>query len=226
MNKNVFITGMGLCKKTPNKGSSYKLELPRTVKTILKAEELALAATSTAVKQAGSPLSSSCGIIFGVDNAIDGCKSQFFKGLLNDGPLGASPLLFPYTSPNIITAQITIAFTIKGEDITITSGPFSFLKALGYGFELLHRGIMQSAIVGGISENEAMVIMLEALTPRKLRSKKKGKIVLGEIIRHEDCLSGNGVTIGSIEDSFRMMENALKEKDVLHVVCGMSHIKT
>lgn len=212
MNREVFITGLGFCKEAP-----INIEMKRTVKTFLKVEELALAATSMALKQTGFHFNGDGGIVFGIDNAIDECKYQFFNELLADGPLGVSPLLFTYTSPNVITAQVTIAFGIKGEDITITNGPLSFLKAMGYGVELLKNGVMQSVIVGGVSKNEAMVVMLEVLTPHELRRKKERGVVLGKVMWYEDTLSDVGVTIVSIEDSFRLMENSLKGETELHI---------
>src|SRR3970040_2977762 len=136
MDKKISIAGAGTCREVPG-----KIETPKAVKTVIKAEELALAAGAAALKQSRNG-ELETGIVFGIDNAIDRCKEEFFKGLLAEGPIGASPLLFPYTSHNAITAQATIAFGIKGEDITITSGASSFLKAIEYGFELLHGDVM------------------------------------------------------------------------------------
>ena len=171
----IYITGVGICRQVP-----VKIETPKAVKTVIKAEELALAAVSAALKQIRN-LELETGIVFGIDNAIDRCKEEFFKGLLAEGPIGASPLLFPYTSHNAITAQATIAFGIKGEDITITSGASSFLKAIEYGFELLHRSVMKSVIAGGISENEAMVVVMESLTPDEAQRKRGAGISLKEV---------------------------------------------
>lgn len=201
----MYITGAGLCKE-----ASASIETIRPVKTVIKAEELALAAASMALRQAGLDNLENSAVVFGIDNAIDGCKAEFFKGLLQDGPIGASPLLFPYTSSNAITAQVTIAFGIKGEDITITDGALSFLKAICYGLELLNRGVIQSAIIGGISENEAMALVIEAL------SMERQKKLCVKIINYEDPLkdvvSQDKITIESIEDSFRLMNNAIKGK--------------
>lgn len=223
MSLGVFITGVGSCKEVPT-----NIETIKSVKTLLRAEELALAATSIALKQTGfslvqaANLNQHCGIIFGIDNAIDRCKSDFFRGLLSDGPLGASPLLFPYTSTNAITAQVTIAFAIKGENITITSGPLSFLKAVGYGFELLNRGVMQSVFAGGASENEAMVIKMEVLDKGEIVNRS----VIGELIVCKDAPPEDWESIGQIEDSFRLMENALKKSDRLNLAGYMLRVKT
>lgn len=202
---------MGLCKDPPD-----RIETIKTVRTVIRSEELALAATSVALKQAGwnppcTPSllkegSGESGIIFGIDNAIDNCKTEFFEGLLNDGPIGASPLLFPFTSSNAITAQITIAFGIKGEDITITDGPLSFLKAIDYSLELLNRRVIISAIVGGVSENEAMVLVVEHIDIKE----EKNRFVLAEIMKHKNSLLASNIALKSIEDSFRIVEDFLK----------------
>lgn len=205
MDKKIFITGMGTCREAP-----AHIETPKAVKTLLKAEELSLAAVSSALKQAGN-LGLDTGIVFGIDNSIDRCKAEFFKGLLAEGPIGASPLLFPYTSHNAITAQATIAFGIKGEDITIVSGATSFLKAVGYGFELLHRGVMNAVIAGGVSENMAMVIVMERLTHDEAQ-KKKG-VFFREISGYNDAFFSREVK--TIEESFNIVEVFLKGENKL-----------
>ena len=209
MHTRIFITGMGTCGEAP-----AHIETLKPVKTVLKAEELSLAAVSAAMRQIRN-LELDAGIVFGIDNSIDRCKAEFFKGLLAEGPIGASPLLFPYTSHNAITAQATIAFGIKGEDITIVSGAASFLKAVGYGFELLHRGIMNAVIAGGVSENRAMVIIMERLTPDEAQKKKEAGISLKELTGHKSSLPRGEVEIKSIEESFSVVEGFLQGKDKL-----------
>lgn len=225
----MYITGAGLCKE-----ALASIETIRPVKTVIKAEELALAAASMALRQAGLDNLENSAVVFGIDNAIDGCKAEFFKGLLQDGPIGASPLLFPYTSSNAITAQVTIAFGIKGEDITVTGGASSFLKAIEYGFELLHRGVMKSVIAGGVSENEAMVIVMERLTPDEAQKKRGAGISLKEVTgsllttcrdRYESPLTRDEVEIKSIENSFRMVEGFLQGKSKLVTADWMLQVK-
>lgn len=219
MDKKIFITGMGRCREAPD-----HIETPKAVKTVIKAEELSLAAVSAALKQIRN-LGLDTGIVFGVDNAIDRCKAEFFKGLLTEGPIGASPLFFPYTSHNAITAQATIAFGIKGEDITIVSGASSFLKAVGYGFELLHRGVMKSVIAGGVSENGAMVIVMESLTPDEAQKKKEAGISLKEVTGHKSPLPRDEVEIKSIEESFHIAEGFLQGKGKLVTAGWILQIK-
>ena len=209
MDTMIYITGVGTCRQVP-----VKIETPKAVKTVIKAEELALAALSAALKQIRN-LELETGIVFGIDNAIDRCKEEFFKGLLAEGPICASPLLFPYTSHNAITAQATIAFGIKGEDITITSGASSFLKAIEYSFELLHRSVMKSVIAGGISENEAMVVVMERLAPDEAQRKRGAGISLKEVTCFKNPLPRDGVEIKSIEDSFRLVEDFIKGENKL-----------
>lgn len=208
MDKRIFITGMGKCREAP-----AHIETPKAVKTVLKAEELSLAAVSSALKQVGNP-GLDTGIVFGIDNSIDRCKAEFFKGLLAEGPIGASPLLFPYTSHNAITAQATIAFGIKGEALTIVSGAASFPKAIGYGFELLNRGVMNAVIAGGVSENGAMVIVMERLTNDELGIRNNG-IILKEVTCFKNPLPRDEVEIKSIEDSFHIVEDFLQGKGKL-----------
>ncbi|MDP2681752.1 MAG: beta-ketoacyl synthase N-terminal-like domain-containing protein [Deltaproteobacteria bacterium] len=210
MDTRIFITGMGICREGPS-----HIETPKPVKTVLRAEELTLAALSAALKQIRNLELDTTGIVFGIDNAIDKCKAEFFKGLVSEGPIGASPLLFPYTSHNAITAQATIAFGIKGEALTIVSGASSFLKAVGYGFELLHRGVMNAVIAGGVSENGAMVIIMESLTPDEAQKKKEEGVCLREVIGYNDTLLQGEVMIKTIEESFSMVEGFIEGKNKL-----------
>ncbi len=135
---------------------------PVNTRTLLDEERLMLGSISASI--AGCGLSKDdierAGIIVGVDNAIDKVKESYFRGVVKDGPLGASPLLFPYTSANVLAARATIHLGIKGPDITIASGPLSFLKAVSYAYCLVSSGIIDLAIVAGVTEGIAVVVVL------------------------------------------------------------------
>lgn len=134
-------------------------------RTILAEERLLLASIDSALS--GCILSrvdiEGAGIIVGIDAVIDQVKESYFKGVAEEGPLGASPLLFPYTSPNVLAARATIHFGIKGPDITISSGPLSFLKAVSYAYRLVSSGEVGLAVAAGVTQGSvvAMIIGLE-----------------------------------------------------------------
>lgn len=85
-------------------------------------ERLAVAAAGGALLDAGMSFpvgDSTIGIYIGIDDAIEDMKDEYFSGILAEGILGASPLLFPFTSPNALAAQISIALDLRGEGIVM-----------------------------------------------------------------------------------------------------------
>lgn len=65
-----------------------------------------------------------------LDQGIEEIKNKFLSSILKEGVDVASPLLFPYTAPNTITARATILFGIHGESITfpVKNSPINVLK--------------------------------------------------------------------------------------------------
>ena len=72
-----------------------KIDSPKAVKTVIRAEELALGAAYRVLKKAGNGFPGArMAIVFGGDEAIDGLKEEYFRGVIAHGAIGASPLLF------------------------------------------------------------------------------------------------------------------------------------
>ncbi|MFQ5585672.1 MAG: beta-ketoacyl synthase N-terminal-like domain-containing protein [Thermodesulfobacteriota bacterium] len=126
-------------------------------------EEALLLDSVASVLQAAGPgcvEPDSTGIVLGVDGVLDHWKEAYFKGIIDDGPLGASPMLFPYTSHNVLAARISIEYGLKGQNLTITSGPLSFLKALSAAYGLLFMGVVRTAIVGGVAGGRVVTMLM------------------------------------------------------------------
>ena len=77
------------------------------------------------------------GVALGVEEGIDGIKAQYYREILKDGPLGASPIVFPLTTPNTVAARISIALDLRGENVTMCGGTLSGAHALGRAMEAL-----------------------------------------------------------------------------------------
>lgn len=192
-----------------------RVDSPKAVKTVIRAEELALGAASIALKKAeeGFPIGRGA-VVFGGDEAIDKLKEEYFRGVIADKAIGASPLLFPYTSLNAITAQITIAFGIKGEEMTIAVGAASFLKALVYACELLKERVVDSALVGGFSESAAFAMALVARL-----SESAGALELtADYVKPRDFGAYDEARIASIEDSFALIQGLLEKHGAIKAV--------
>lgn len=99
-------------------------------------------------------------LILGVDDCIENIKDDYFNNILNDGLLGASPLLFPFTSPNVLSAQICIAFDIRGESLTIPIKT-SNKDVVEYAIECLNGKYSRIIIAGCIMLNTKKISLEE-----------------------------------------------------------------
>lgn len=114
-------------------------------------EELAVLAAHQALRQAGVPMpygGEDLGLVLGVEEGIDGIKARYFRDLLRDGPLGASPLRFPLTTPNTIAARLSILFDLRGEALTLAGGSLSGAHAMGQALSALRRGDAGRVLAG------------------------------------------------------------------------------
>jgi|WetSurMetagenome_2_1015567.scaffolds.fasta_scaffold00030_74 3-oxoacyl-(acyl-carrier-protein) synthase len=116
-------------------------------------ERLAVAAAGCALVDSGLDFqggASDIGIYIGIDDAIEDIKDEYFNGVLADGLLGASPLLFPFTSPNTLAAQISIAFDLRGEGIVMPVKS-SCSDVIEYAVGCIAGGYAEKAITGAIT---------------------------------------------------------------------------
>jgi len=116
-------------------------------------EKLAVVAAGCAMLGSGLEChhgDSDIGIYMGIDDAIEDIKDEYFTGALADGLWGASPLLFPFTSPNTLAAQISIAFGLRGEGLVM---PVKSLcpDMIKYSAGSIEGGYAKKAISGAIS---------------------------------------------------------------------------
>jgi hypothetical protein len=115
-------------------------------------EEVALLAAHDALRLAGvrTPLGGEeIGVALGLEEGIDGIKAQYYRDILKDGPLGASPIVFPLTTPNTIAARISIALDLRGENVTVCGGTLSGAHALGLAVEALRAERTPAMLAGG-----------------------------------------------------------------------------
>ena len=145
-------------------------------------------------------------IAIGVDSVIDGWKREYFEGVASDGPLGASPLIFPYTSPNSLAAKCSIVLALKGETMTLPCGPLSFLKAIAHGWRLVDGGITDAVLVGGVTRG----MVTTAVVSTDVVSSGGDKHYEGRrVISVTETRGGDGVVIEGMAESFQMVKSAL-----------------
>jgi 3-oxoacyl-[acyl-carrier-protein] synthase II len=88
------------------------------------------------------------GTSYGGSSHVD----AFFLSLLNEGPRGAQPMLFPETVPNAPASHIAMLHKISGPNITFCQNEISAETAMSYAANLLSSDIVDTAIVGGGEE--------------------------------------------------------------------------
>lgn len=185
----IAISGVGLIEDIAKHKSLDLSQLPHGVRTLTRVEELALCTAHKAIENAKLSIpdnSSSTGLVLGVDEAIDDYKTRFFCELLSEGAEGVSPLLFPFTSPNAITAQVSIVFGIKGENVTIANGFLSSGKAIAYSIDILRLKKAKTVVTGGVSPACAAILILEDFN---VATKRKAR-VYGEITGYGETSTG------------------------------------
>ncbi|HEX2571045.1 MAG TPA: beta-ketoacyl synthase N-terminal-like domain-containing protein [Polyangia bacterium] len=94
------------------------------------------------------------GVVFGTAYGCHATNEEFYRGLLAEGPRGASPRLFAYTLPSSPLGEISIHIGARGPAQTLASGGHAGLEAVGHAGALCRAGradvvLAVAAEVGG-----------------------------------------------------------------------------
>jgi hypothetical protein len=167
----VRITGIGVVR-APAAAPQATEERARRLRGVLAAlapdrgpirlahviEEVAILAAYEVLSRSGVPLpyrGEDIGVTLGVEEGIDGIKARYYAGILRDGPLGASLLAFPLTTPNTIAARISILLDMRGECLTVCGGSLSGAHAIGLAVQAIRAGRYARVLAGGVTSIEA-----------------------------------------------------------------------
>lgn len=131
----------------------------KSMRLVHEIERLAVAAAGNALLYSGVEFpvgDSRISLIIGIDDAIEDIKNEYLEGILAEGILGASPLLFPFTSPNALAAQVSIALDLRGEGIVmpIRNVNGSCSDMIEYATECIAAGHAEKAIIGKITTKD------------------------------------------------------------------------
>ncbi|MDY7095416.1 MAG: beta-ketoacyl synthase N-terminal-like domain-containing protein [Acidobacteriota bacterium] len=77
---------------------------------------------------------------------------RILQQILADGPQGASPFLFTQSVANAPAAQVAMALSARGPNITVTQRSAGALIALGRAVEAVASGRVQRAVVAAVEE--------------------------------------------------------------------------
>jgi len=143
----------------------------KRIRLIHRIEEVALLAAWDALRASHIAIPSTererVGIALGIDEGIDGIKARHCLAVQRDGPLGASPLMFPFTTQNAVTARVSIALDLRGEMFTLCGGPMSGADAIGVALDAVRRGGVAAMLAGGATSVER--VFLDALAVAGVR---------------------------------------------------------
>jgi 3-oxoacyl-[acyl-carrier-protein] synthase II len=168
---------------------------PLKYRRMSRVSRLAVAASIEAIKDAALEVSPetapSIGVILGTGYGSTAQTDEFFVGMLQEGPEGANPSLFPDTVPNAPASQVSIYHGLQGPNTTFSHNEVSSEQAMAYAFRLLQEDRAQAVLAGGVDELSFVLFhsfaVLRALSPkdeykegmRPFDRKRNGR-VLGE----------------------------------------------
>ncbi len=133
----------------PQAGSAGRLFHPIEEVTLLAAHE-ALGRGGVSAPVSGEGI----GIALGIEEGIDGIKARYYEAVLRDGPLGASPMAFPLTTPNTIAARVSILLDLRGESFTVCGGGIAGAHAVGLAVQAVRDGRSGAMLAGGTTAVE------------------------------------------------------------------------
>ncbi len=168
---------------------------PLKYRRMSRVSRLAVAASIEAIQDAGLKVSPetapSVGVVLGTGYGSTAQTDEFFVGMLQEGPEGANPSLFPDTVPNAPASQVSIYHGLQGPNTTFSHNEVSGEQAMAYAFRLLQEDRAEAVLAGGVDELSFVLFhsfaVLHALSPkdgyeegmRPFDRKRNGR-VLGE----------------------------------------------
>lgn len=119
-----------------------------------RSSRMAVSAVRQALLDAGLGATDgpSSGIVFGTMTAGVTSLRDFLSATLEEGPVGASPMLFPFTVPNSPASQCSILLGLDGPNLTVSEMEASGLAAIATAAGLVADGACDLMVAGGVDE--------------------------------------------------------------------------
>ena len=159
----------------------------RVYRRMSRVSRMAVAASIEALEDSkltlGTMNKDRVGVIIGTAYGSSSHVEDFFLSLLNDGPRGAQPFLFPETVPNAPASHISMFHGITGPNTTFCQNDISAENAILYAHNLLSQNIVDIVLVGGADELTAIQYdcyhSLNVLNKTKVDNDESVKPMLG-----------------------------------------------
>ena len=133
---------------------------PKSYRRMGRVSMMAVAATVEALQDSGLDLNSidkeRIAVIMGTSYGNSSHIEDFYVSLLEEGPRGAHPFLFPETVPNAPASHIAMFHGITGPNNTFCQNELSAENAIMYARNLLSQNLVDVALVGGADELSAI----------------------------------------------------------------------
>lgn len=180
---------------------------PRFYRRLSRLSRLAVAASIEAVKDCGLEISdgnrSRVGAIFGTAFGSTEQADSFFLTLLEQGPQGAEPILFPDTVPNAPASHVSMYHQIRGPNSTFCQNHLSGECALAFAISLLEQERADALLVGGVDElSQILFHSLDAVGALKLDDPPL------QAVPGKGFILGEGATCLVLERGDMMRQNA------------------
>jgi 3-oxoacyl-[acyl-carrier-protein] synthase II len=176
------------------------------VRRLDRVSQMAAAAARLAYEDARLPDSpqerQGVGVILG--SGLSGLVSteSFFRSLLDSGPSGANPMLFPSTVPNAPASQIAIEMGFKGPNVTLSHKEVSGENAIAYACDLIRNGKADILLAGAVDELCQLLHFsywrLGALSPHR---RSEEEICCPFDLRRNGLVLGEGAGIVVLEEA-------------------------
>lgn len=129
---------------------------PMKIRRMDRDSQIAVASAVLVLRDANLKItpenSSGCGVILGSGFTGLETTEAFHRGLIEHGPSGVNPMLFPNTVPNAPAGHISIELGITGPNSTITQKGATGEGAIGYAYSLLQHDKAKVILTGGVDE--------------------------------------------------------------------------
>jgi 3-oxoacyl-[acyl-carrier-protein] synthase II len=133
---------------------------PGAYRRMSRISRMAVASSVEALKDSGLILDDAdrgrIAVIMGTSYGSSSHAEEFYISLLNNGPRGAQPFLFPETVPNAPASHIAMFHEITGPNSTFCQNEISAENAILYAQNLLLQNQVDVALVGGADELSAI----------------------------------------------------------------------
>ncbi|MHC4601065.1 MAG: beta-ketoacyl synthase N-terminal-like domain-containing protein [Planctomycetota bacterium] len=133
----------------------------RQVRRMSRISTFALASASKALGKAGLRLdpmkpSDDVGVVFASHHGASGYLTDFHKGFLKEGLLGASPILFTNGVSNAPAGHISLEYGLRGRCLTLVGSALSSMESLSEALAWLQDGAQSVVISAGEEWSEVV----------------------------------------------------------------------